>query len=113
MVASRDTMVASRDAIVAAWDKIVASRDATIAEAIIRTLFHARNQRGGDISRAPRLLSDAARKPCVERSGHRVRARARRRRDRAPDRAAVRTSIVAIDDGGTWSGVSGLGLPYP
>ena len=23
------------------------------------------------------------------------------------------TGIVAVDDGGTWSGVSGLGLPYP
>ena len=27
--------------------------------------------------------------------------------------ATAGTGIVAVDDGGTWSGVSGLGLPYP
>ena len=27
--------------------------------------------------------------------------------------ATAATGIVAVDDGGTWAGVSGLGLPYP
>src|SRR5687768_9409493 len=42
---SGDKIVASADKIVVSWDAIVASRHATIAQGIIRTPFHTRDQR--------------------------------------------------------------------